>query len=178
MLAKAIIFGGLFIIIVGLLYSIRRDKRNPRFRASEKFFQAFNDEINNLSQGKGDAGEFLKNAGHKHKIAYMDFRRRLKGKKLSQFDEAWGEYFCCREENSLPFPEQYSAGGNLTLAREKRELALRRIRNLLSFAEKLRSPFLRYSPAKFMKIFLHRRNRQNMLYAFFAKHPHLNLLKK
>jgi len=177
-LIKTIIFLGLFLIIIRLFHSIRSDRRNPRFRAAEKFYQAFNDEINDLSQGKGDACAFLKNAFHNHENAYIDFRPHLRGKKLKKFDEAWREYSGCSKENPFRFPEQYSAGENCALGREKRALALGRIRNLLSFTEKFKSPSLRYSPAKFRKISLHGRNQQNMLHTFFAKHPHLNLLKK
>jgi hypothetical protein len=165
-------------MILRLFYSIRRDEREPRFRASEKFYQAFNDEINNLSQGKGDAYEFLKNAFNRHKNAYRDFRPYLKGKKLKQFDEAWREYICYSKENPLPFPEQYFADENLALAREKRELALRRIRNLLSFAKKFTSPSLKHPLTEFRKISYLRRARQNMLHIFVAKHSCLNLRKK
>ena len=178
MLTKTIIYLGLFLIICRLFYSIRKDKRNPRFRASDKFYQAFNDEINNLSQGKGDAYEFLKNAFNKHKNAYIDFRPYLRGKKLKQFDEAWREYFCYSKENPLPFPEQYFADGNLALANEKRELALRRIRNLLSFAKKFTSPSMIHPLAAVRKISLLRRAQQNMLHIFSAKHSHQNLLRK
>ncbi len=156
MLIRTIIFFGLFLLVVSLFHSIRSDKRNPRFRASEKFHQALNDEISNLSQGKGDASAFLKNAFHKHENAYLDFRPYLSGKKLKQFDEAWKEYSGWSGEKTFRFPEQYSANGNWALAGEKRALALRRIRNLISFANIFSSPSLKHRLAKlFRKNSLH-----------------------
>jgi hypothetical protein len=131
------------ISIVGLLsifsyvsLSVRRNWRKPRLDAGEKFSEFFREEIKNLSQPKGDAYELLKFAFFKEEKAYLEFRARLKGKPLRQFDEAWKEYYCRDKKDPYPFPEQYFAAGDPAMAEEKRHLALRRIKKLLFLARK------------------------------------------
>jgi hypothetical protein len=127
----------LLLIFVRIYLSIRKNRRKPRLLASVKFSEAFIDEIQDLSQGKGDAFEFLRGSFSKHERAYRKFRTCLKGKTLQKLDEAWGEYFYGSEDdNSHSCPEQYFAAGNISLAREKRKLALKRIQKLLSFAQR------------------------------------------
>jgi hypothetical protein len=94
------------------------------------------EEIQNLSQGKGDAFEFLSDAIPAHERAYLQYRSFLKGKSLQQFDEAWRDYLGEGQGNFQSFREQYFAAGNILLAMEKRHLALKRITNLISFTPK------------------------------------------
>jgi hypothetical protein len=124
---------GLWLILSYIYLLIRRNRRRP---PAERFCEAFLDEIQDLSQGKGDAFEFLRRAFPKHETAYLKFRKCLKGKTRRHFDDAWKEYYFNGKENPHLSPEQYFAAGNIPLAKEKRELALRRIRNLLSFAKR------------------------------------------
>jgi hypothetical protein len=126
---------GLLIILSGIYLSIMRNRRKPFFLASRRFREAFIDEIQDLSQGKGDAFEILRRSTPEQEEAYLQFRAFLQGKALRRFDEAWREYHGFGGENLHPFPEQYSAAGNIALAKEKRALALRRIQNLCSFAK-------------------------------------------
>jgi hypothetical protein len=63
-----------------------------------------------------------------------NFFRECGGRSRIRFDEAWKDYYCFGNGNPTPFPEQYFAGGNEVLAKEKRQLAIRRIKRLLSFA--------------------------------------------
>ena len=126
---------GLSFISIWIYHSIRENRRRPWLRAAEKFSEAFIDEVQDLSQGKGDAYEFLRSAFPQHEIAYLQFRTRLKGRTLQQFDDAWREYYCFSKETPRPFPEQYFADGNIEIAKGKRALALKRIKILLSFAE-------------------------------------------
>ena len=127
---------GLLLIFFGVSSSIRRARRKPLVRAGEKFSEFFREEIQDLCQGKGDAYEFLKSAFAKEERAYLQFRTQLKGKTLQQFDEAWREYYWHDKTDPHPFPEQYFAAGDPALAEEKRHLALRRIKKLLSFVKK------------------------------------------
>jgi hypothetical protein len=126
---------GILIILSGIYLSIMRNRRKFFFLASRRFREAFIDQIQDLSQGKGDAFEILRRSSPKQEKAYLRFRAFLQGKALRRFDEAWREYHGYGGENPHPFPEQYSAAANFALAKEKRALALRRIQNLFSFAK-------------------------------------------
>jgi hypothetical protein len=106
----------------------------PLFRAGERFEEAFIEAVQDLSQGKEDVLEFLKEAFPQHEEAYLKFRTYLKGRTLQQFDEAWREYYCYSHEDPRPCREQYIAGENIELAKEKRALALKRIAKLLALA--------------------------------------------
>jgi hypothetical protein len=127
---------GLAFIFFWIYHSIRENRRRPWRIAGERLAAAFMDEIQNLSQGKGDAFEFLRNAIPRHERAYLQYRSFLKGKSLQQFDDAWRDYLGGSQGNLQPFREQYFAAGNIFLAQEKRHLALKRIRILLSFTQK------------------------------------------
>jgi hypothetical protein len=118
---------GLAFIFIWIYHSIRENWRRPWRIAGERLAAAFMDEIQNLSQGKGDAFEFLRD---------LQYRSFLKGKSLQQFDDAWRDYLGWSQGNLQPFREQYFAAGNIFLAQEKRHLALKRIRILLSFTQK------------------------------------------
>ena len=61
--------------------------------ASQKFITSFIDAFQDLSQGKGDAYDLLKEAFPKHERAYLDFRPRMKGRSRRLFDEAWKDYY-------------------------------------------------------------------------------------
>jgi hypothetical protein len=127
---------GLLSIFFWISFSIRKNRRKPLVHAGEKFSEFFREEIQDLFQGKQDAYEILKSAFPREEKAYLQFREYLKGKKLQQFDEAWREYYFGDKIDSHPFPEQYFAAGDPALAEEKRHLALRRIKKLLSFTRK------------------------------------------
>ena len=124
----------LLFLLIWIYLNIRKNRRRPFVLAGERLEEAFIDAVQDLSQGKGDAFEFLRDAFPRHEEAYRKFRTYLKGRTLQQFDDAWQEYYCNRNEDPHPFPEQYFAGGNIELAKEKRALALKRIAKLLSFA--------------------------------------------
>ncbi len=126
---------GLLFIFFWVSLSMRRSLPKPLVHAGEKFSESFWEQIQDLSQGREDAFEFLKSAFSKEEKAYLQFRAYLKGKTLQQFDEAWREYYCRDKTCPHPFPEQYFAAGDPALAEEKRHLALRRIRRLLSFVK-------------------------------------------
>jgi hypothetical protein len=127
---------GLAFLFIWIFCAIRENWRRPWRIAGERLAAAFMDEIQNLSQGKGDAFEFLRDAVPGHERAYRQYRSFLKGKSLQKFDEAWRDYLGDSQGNLQPFREQYFAAGNIFLAQEKRQLALKRIRNLLSFTPK------------------------------------------
>jgi len=135
-IVKIISLAGLLVIFSKIYLSIKRNKYKPKRHAAEKLFEAFIDEIQDLSIGKGDAYEILKQAFPKHEMAYIKFRPHLRGKVLRQFDEAWRDYCCRNQENPQAFLEQYFAPGNETMAKEKRLLALKRILKIISFARK------------------------------------------
>ncbi len=123
---------GLSMIFFWVCLSIRRNGNTPRRHAAERLFEAFKEEIQDLSLGTKDAYQILKQAFPKHERAYTQFRPYVKGKVLRKFDEAWREYSYGRGENFSPSLEQYFAGGDQTLAQEKRKLALQKILRFLS----------------------------------------------
>jgi len=133
---RIISLAGLSMIFFWIYLSIRRNRNIPKRHAAERLFEAFKDEIQGLSDGRGDAYEILKKALPRHENAYLHFRPHLNGKVLRQFDEAWQEYSCRGEDRSPSFLEQYSAAGNDTAAREPRQLALKKILTLLALARK------------------------------------------
>ena len=121
----------LLVIFLRIYLNVRKTRHKPRLFAGEKFLEAFREELQDLSQGAGDPSEFLEHAFPRHEKAYLTFRPQLKGKSLEEFDQAWKDYSNGGRESFLA---PYSADGNIDLAREKRALALRRIRKLLSLA--------------------------------------------
>ena len=125
----------LLLLFFAIYRSARREKTHPRMRAAQKFITSFIDAVQDLSQGKGDAYELLKETFPKHEKAYLDFRSRMKGRSRKLFDEAWKDYYCSGNGNPIPFRDQYFAGGDELLAKEKRQLALQRIKRILSFAK-------------------------------------------
>lgn len=132
---KILAIGFLLLLFYAIYRSARRQKTHPRMRASQKFITSFIDAVQDLSQGKGDAHLMLKEAFPKHEKAYLDFRPRMKGHSRKLFGEAWKDYYCSGNGNPTPFRAQYFAGGDELLAKEKRQLAVRKIKRLLSFAK-------------------------------------------
>ena len=136
MLAVKILSLGILIFLFLAIYrSARKQKTHPRMRASQKFITSFIDAVQDLSQGNGDAYLMLKEAFPKHEKAYLDFRPRMKGRSRKLLDEAWKDYYGSDNGNPMPLRDQYSAGGNELLAKEKRRLALQRIKRILAFAK-------------------------------------------
>lgn len=124
----------LILLFFAAYRSARRQKSHPQMRVAEIFLTSFIDAVQDLSQGKGDAYEMLKDDFPRHEKAYLEFRSRLRGRSRKHFDEAWKDYYCSGNGNPARFREQYSAGGDNLVAQEKRQLALRRIKRILSFA--------------------------------------------
>jgi len=136
MLAVKILSLGILIFLFLVIYrAARRQKTHPRMRAAQKFITSFMDAVQDLSQGNGDAYELLKGAFPRHEKAYLEFRSRINWLFRKGFDEAWKDYCCSSNGNRTPFRDQYFAGGNETIAAKKRQLALQKIRRILSFAK-------------------------------------------
>jgi hypothetical protein len=125
----------LMLLFFAIYRSARRQKTHPQMRASEKLITSFIDAVQDLSQGKGDAYELLKEAFPGHEKAYLEFRSRLRGHRRKQFDAAWKEYYYSGNGTSPSFRDQYFAAGDAFLAKEKRKVALQRIKRILSFAK-------------------------------------------
>ena len=130
--ARIISLAGLTMIFFWIYLSIRRNRDLPKRHAAERLFEAFKDEIQGLSNGKGNTSHLLEEAFPRHESAYLHFRAHLSGKALQKYDEAWKDYCRGRDETSSPSAELYSVGGTQTLAREKQQLALRQILRFLS----------------------------------------------
>ena len=79
---------GLAFIGLRIYLSVRRERNKPRYRAAERFFEAFLDEIHDLNEGRRDPAEVLRQAFPKHEQAYTRFRLHLNGKGLRKLDDA------------------------------------------------------------------------------------------
>jgi hypothetical protein len=132
---RMISLAGLTMIFFWIYLSIRRNRNLPKRHAAERLFEAFKDEIQGLSNGAGDAYEILEEAFPRHEEAYRHFRSHINGRVLQKIDEAWEDYSCRGTHNLISFREQYSAPGNGTDQREKRQLALKKILTLLALAK-------------------------------------------
>jgi hypothetical protein len=130
--ARIISLAGLTMILFWTYLSIRRNRDLPKRRAAERLFEAFKDEIQDLSNGKGNTSHLLKEAFPRHESAYLHFRPYLSGKALRKYDEAWKEYCRGLDEISCPPEEPYSVGGTQTPAQERQQLALKRVLRFLS----------------------------------------------
>jgi hypothetical protein len=129
---RVIALAGLTMIFFWVCLSIRRNGNKPRRHAAERLFEAFKEEIQDLSLGTKDAYQILTQAFPKHEKAYTQFRPFVKGRILRKFDEAWRDYSRGPGKNSPPSLERYFAGQNPNMARERRQLALRKILRFLS----------------------------------------------
>jgi hypothetical protein len=129
---RVIALAGLTMIFFWVCLSIRRNGNKPRRHAAERLFEAFKEEIQDLSLGTKDAYQILTRSFPKHEKAYTQFRPFVKGRVLRNFDEAWRDYSRGPGKNSPPSLEQYFAGQNPNMARERRQLALRKLLRFLS----------------------------------------------
>jgi hypothetical protein len=133
---RMISMGGLSMIFSGIYLSVRRNRDIPKRHAADRLVEAFKDEIQDLTLGKGDGCEILKQAFPKHEKAYLQFRLYLNPNDLRKFDEAWREYSGrCQEKTQTIltdiFPEE-----SKSVAHVRRQLALEEILEFLSLARK------------------------------------------
>jgi hypothetical protein len=133
---RMISMGGLSTIFSGIYLSVRRNRDIPKRHAADRLVEAFKDEIQDLTLGKGDGFEILKQAFPKHEKAYLQFRLYLNPNDLRKFDEAWREYSGrCQEKTQTIltdiFPEE-----SKSVAHVRRQLALEEILEFLSLARK------------------------------------------
>jgi hypothetical protein len=129
---RVIALAGLTMIFFWVCLSIRRNGNKPRRHAAERLFEAFKEEIQDLSLGTKDAYQILTRSFPKHEKAYTQFRPFVKGRVLRKFDEAWRDYSCGPEKNSPPSLERYLTEQDPDMARERRQLALKKILRFLS----------------------------------------------
>lgn len=104
--------------------------------AGIKLRAAFHDELALLRQSGGDACQILETAFNKHLIAITEFSYSITPDIRPSFDKAWQEYHCHECDPRTPYLTQYSPRlGDTNLARENRNLAIRRIEHILSFTQ-------------------------------------------
>lgn len=117
---------------------------SPRdVESAMKLREAFKDEILALNPAqyamRVDLPSFLESAFHKHRAAVFDFSCFLKSEEKTAFYGAWYEYYChpdARNENSIPFFEQYSCRGfKIDQEHKMKKLAQSRIERILEFAK-------------------------------------------
>jgi hypothetical protein len=69
----------LIFLFAAVYRAARRQKTDPGRRATQKFIAAFIDAVQDLSQGKGDTYELLREAFPKRENAYLQFLSRMRG---------------------------------------------------------------------------------------------------
>jgi len=128
-------------------FAIALAKRNDFKRAAFLFRRAFEDEILALQECSGEqVFDILEKARPKHRSAVFEFRWFLKSKDIKRFDLAWKEYYYAPGEQKMRYLEQYSDKIRSNVPRgERRSLAIKRINNLLSFADPKESFFHKIS---------------------------------
>lgn len=103
-------------------------------QASAAFKKAFLDELLRLETSEDvDTYRIVSPALPRHQAAIQEFMFRLPPKRQAELNKLWLEYYC-DQATSIPFLEQYADCGNLTKRKDMRELAAKRIRNLVEFA--------------------------------------------
>jgi hypothetical protein len=131
---------GLSEIFLGIYPSIRRNRDTPKSHAADRLAEAFKEEIQDLSLGKGDAYEILKEAFPKHEKAYLQFRPYLNRRDLRKFDKAWKKYSCRRQEKAQTILAEIFPEGSKSVTYERQQIALEEILEFLSLARKYSHP--------------------------------------
>lgn len=137
----ATIIGSLAGAWIGYRLSLSLAEIQAKRNAVLKLREAFKDEILALNPSqyalKEELPVFLNNAFYKHRSAIFDFAFFLPTKAKVGFYNAWHKYYChedCRNENSIPFLEQYSLQGkNIEEQHAIKQLVKNRIENILEF---------------------------------------------
>ena len=135
------IIGSLAGAWIGYRLSISLVEIQAKRNAGLKLREAFKDEIIALNPSqyalKEALPDFLNNAFYKHRSAIFDFAFLLPKKSEIAFYNAWHKYYChkdLRNENSIPFFEQYSLRGkNIEEQHAIKQLVKKRIESILEF---------------------------------------------
>ena len=136
----AAIIGGVIGIVGTYAGAILIANRNRRIDAGRKLREAFQDELVSLEvlpiPGEVDAFDTLNGASKKHLIAISEFSCALSRCKRSAFNQAWQQYHCYPEPPFTHFLEQYDTRtGSIEQRKKNRELAIERIKHILSFTK-------------------------------------------
>ena len=131
------VIGG-FIGVIGTYFGAMKIAKRQRFiDTGLRLREAFQEELAILQVSEDcDAVAHLTSAFKKHFIAISEFRYVLPSCKLNSFDEAWRNYHCTSEPPYIHLLEQYDTrSGSGEQQNKNRELAIQRIRHILSFTE-------------------------------------------
>ncbi len=128
---NALLVAALGSLILALLaYPLFRYK--TRIKASENFLNSFEQEMLVLrNEGDITVYETLRNSFDRHQLAVNEFKRYLKGRKFSAFNDAWHEYHHNPNGKRL---QQYMSTSNYEETKKRRLLALQRLEAVLAFA--------------------------------------------
>jgi hypothetical protein len=120
--------------------AISLSKRQATSQAAMKFIAAFSSEIALLKSYNDpviDQLNILETSLQNHLTAIVEFKSYLEESDRISLDKAWCEYYCDEGDPNQPFLEQYSVHiADTSLAKENRDLALSRLQNIISHAEK------------------------------------------
>ena len=135
--------------LIGYATSVKISDRKELQAAAIDFHNAFLDALMSLDQryrckenSESNVCEILEQTFLQQIKAMLRFRLLLSSEQRKSFDEAWREYchYDVKGEPEYPFLEQYSE--KTWNGRSTRELALERIKKLMSFVECAhKSPF-------------------------------------
>jgi hypothetical protein len=136
----AAIIGGVIGIVGTYAGAILIANRDRRIDAGRRLREAFQDELASLEvlpiPGEVDAFGILNSAFKKHLIAISEFAHVIPRCKRNLFSQAWQQYHCYPEPPFTHFLEQYDTRtGSIEQRKKNRELAIERIKHILSFAK-------------------------------------------
>ncbi len=129
------IFGAILLACFGGFIAYRNNRLSRLAAAASAFRASFADILSSLRNEREDAHQLLETAFKQHESAVVEFARFLGPIKRKRFLEEWKAYYCHESANIL-FLEQYSGAGSSSGKREmRRNLAIKRIEQLLSYAK-------------------------------------------
>jgi len=134
------IFGLIGGSVITYFGAVKLSRRQVTSQAAMKLISAFSSDIAALKNHNDpivDQLNILESSLQKHLTTIIEFKSYLEESDRISLDKAWCEYYCYEGDHNQPFLEQYSEHlGDTSLAKENRELAISRIQNIISHAEK------------------------------------------
>jgi hypothetical protein len=126
--------------LLGHVLTNIRSKKEYLQRAKDQFREELQADLVELQDQQKDPYEVINSAIKRHLLAKARFERYLKGSDLEGFVQAWNEYYLIDAGGGhmIPFVEQYFSAGSINKRKEMRATAIRRIEQMISYAEPIR----------------------------------------
>ena len=130
------VIGGLLVAGVSGYLLWRNTFSNRRASAAAKFRATFADDLSRLRNSNDCPADILSPRFPAHEAAVTEYVQFLRWFRRKSFVRAWHQYAYHDREKNLQFLTQYSAKGqSVEEKKRRRDLAIARLNNLLSYAE-------------------------------------------